>query len=158
MKVATLPKIVGRTLFCSMCSFVLLLLSNRPCNNAILIHLKKWIPCAFQKYFECTWWLICSIKRETRDDTRNMTSIKIVQFLRPPTPFVNLRPKFFYSLDLNVQFQTNAPLTPLPPPPPPEFQRKASLSVSAFSWLYTLVYAVVEKYNEMSFIYNYSLF
>ena len=31
-------------------------------------------------------------------------------------------------------------------------------SVSAFSWLYTLVYAVVQKYHEMSFIHNYSHF
>ena len=29
-----------------------------------------------------------------------MTSMKIVQFLRPPTPFVLLRPKFFHPLDL----------------------------------------------------------
>ena len=31
-------------------------------------------------------------------------------------------------------------------------------SLSAFSWLYTLVCAVVQKYHEMSFIYNYSHF
>ena len=31
-------------------------------------------------------------------------------------------------------------------------------SLSAFSWLYTLVCAVVQKYHKMSFIYNYSHF
>ena len=34
----------------------------------------------------------------------------------------------------------------------------AEFSLSAFSWLYTLMWAVVHKYHEMSFIYNYSLF
>ena len=32
----------------------------------------------------------------------------------------------------------------------------AEASLSAFSWLYTLVCAVVQKYHEMSFIFNYS--
>ena len=31
-------------------------------------------------------------------------------------------------------------------------------SLSAFSWFYTLVCATVQKYHEMSFIYNYSHF
>ena len=31
-------------------------------------------------------------------------------------------------------------------------------SLSDFSWLYTLVCAVVQNYDEMSFIYNYSHF
>ena len=31
-------------------------------------------------------------------------------------------------------------------------------SLSAFSWLYALVCVVVQKYHEMSFIYNYSHF
>ena len=34
----------------------------------------------------------------------------------------------------------------------------AEPSLSAFSWLYTLVCAVVQKYHEISFIYNYSHF
>ena len=34
----------------------------------------------------------------------------------------------------------------------------AEASLRAFSWLYTLVCAVVQKYQEMSFIYNYSDF
>ena len=34
----------------------------------------------------------------------------------------------------------------------------AEASLSAIFWLYTLVCAVVRKYHEMSFIYNYSLF
>ena len=34
----------------------------------------------------------------------------------------------------------------------------AEASFSAFSWLYTLVCAIVRKYHEMSFIYNHSHF
>ena len=34
----------------------------------------------------------------------------------------------------------------------------AEASLSAFSWLYTLVCPVVQKYHEMSFSYNYSHF
>ena len=34
----------------------------------------------------------------------------------------------------------------------------AEASQSAFSWLYTIMCAVVQKYHEMSFIYNYSHF
>ena len=34
----------------------------------------------------------------------------------------------------------------------------AEASLSAFSWLYTLVCAVVQKYYEMSFIYNCLIF
>ena len=34
----------------------------------------------------------------------------------------------------------------------------AEASLSAFSWLYTLVCAVVQKYHEMSFIYDYPHF
>ena len=34
----------------------------------------------------------------------------------------------------------------------------AEASRSAFLWLYTFVCAVVQKYLEMSFIYNYSYF
>ena len=48
-----------------------------------------------------------------RDD-KHMTSMKIVQFSRSPTPFVHLRPKFFHSLDLGRTI-SNEP----PPPPPP---------------------------------------
>ena len=29
-------------------------------------------------------------------------------------------------------------------------------SLSAFSWLYSLVCTIVQKYREMSFVYNYS--
>ena len=45
--------------------------------------------------------------------------MKIGQFSRPATPFVQLRPKFFYSsnpLTLDVHFQTNKQT---PPPPLP---------------------------------------
>ena len=41
---------------------------------------------------------------------------------------------------------------------PLTFFHLAEASLSAFSWLYTLVCAVVQKYHEMSFIYNYSHF
>ena len=34
----------------------------------------------------------------------------------------------------------------------------AEASISAFSWLYTLVCAGVQKYHEMCFIYVYSIF
>ena len=44
-----------------------------------------------------------------RDNT-HMTSMKIVQFSRSPTPFVHLRPKFFHSLDLGCPISRNPPL------------------------------------------------
>ena len=34
----------------------------------------------------------------------------------------------------------------------------AEASLSSFSWLYTLARAVVQKYHEISFVYNYSHF
>ena len=34
----------------------------------------------------------------------------------------------------------------------------ADISLTNFRWLYTLLCAVVQKYQEMSFIYNYSHF
>ena len=42
-----------------------------------------------------------------------MTSMKIVQFSRPPTPLVQLRPKFFHPLDLG------RPISNEPHPPTP---------------------------------------
>ena len=45
-----------------------------------------------------------------RDDT-HMTSVKIVQFSGPPIFLVHPRPKLFYPLTLDVQFQTNTPLS-----------------------------------------------
>ena len=47
-----------------------------------------------------------------RDDT-HMTSMKIVQFSRPPPPLVQLRAKFFHPLDLA------RPISNEPTPPPP---------------------------------------
>ena len=41
-----------------------------------------------------------------------MTSMKVVQFSRPPHPLVQLRPKFFHPLDLG------RPISNEPPPPP----------------------------------------
>ena len=46
----------------------------------------------------------------SRDDT-HMTSMKIIQFSRPPTPLVQLRPKSFHPLDLGC------PISNEPPPP-----------------------------------------
>ena len=43
-----------------------------------------------------------------RNDT-HMTSMKILQFSRLPTPLVQLRPKFSTPLTLDVQFQTKPP-------------------------------------------------
>ena len=46
-------------------------------------------------------------------DNAHMTSMKIVQFSRPPTPLSQLRPKFFHPLDLG------RPISNEPPPPSP---------------------------------------
>ena len=52
------------------------------------------------------------------DDHANMTSIKIVQFSRPPTPLALLHPKFSHPLDLGRPVSNEPPppssLTPLP--------------------------------------------
>ena len=45
------------------------------------------------------------------DDT-HMTSMKVVQFSRPPTPLVHLRPKFFHPVDLGRPI-SNEPSPPL---------------------------------------------
>ena len=47
-----------------------------------------------------------------RDDT-HMTSMKIIQFSRPPTPFSIYVQNSFTLLILDVQFQTNPPPLPL---------------------------------------------
>ena len=46
-----------------------------------------------------------------RDDT-HITSMKIIQFLRPPpqTPLVHLRPNFFHPVDLGRPFPNEIPL------------------------------------------------
>ena len=41
-----------------------------------------------------------------------MTSMRIVKFLRPPTPLVNLRPKFFHPLDLGRTISNELPDSP----------------------------------------------
>ena len=46
----------------------------------------------------------------TARDDAHMTSMKILQLSRPPTPLVHHRPKFFHPLDLGrpiSKFQTN---------------------------------------------------
>ena len=44
-----------------------------------------------------------------------MTSLKTVQFSRPPTPLVQLRPKFFHPLDLGPHISNEPPYPPTPP-------------------------------------------
>ena len=46
-----------------------------------------------------------------------MTSLKTVQFSRPPTPLVQLRPKFFHPLDLGPHISNEPPYPPTPPSP-----------------------------------------
>ena len=46
-----------------------------------------------------------------------MTSMKIVQFSRPPTPLVHVRPKFLNPFDFERPISSE-----LPPPPPPTLQ------------------------------------
>ena len=60
----------------------------------------------------------CTNCIQIRDDT-HVTPMKIAQFSRPSSPLVQLRPKFFHALELDVQFQTppSPPTPPLPPPP-----------------------------------------
>ena len=67
------------------------------------------------------------------------------------------------SLTLDVQFQPTPTLTS--PNDNQLIKRKynprwlfhfAEASLSAFSWLYALLCVVVQKYHEISFIYNYS--
>ena len=87
-----------------------------------------------------------------------MKSSKIVQFSRPPTPLVHLCPKFFRPLELGCP---NEPLL--------TNQLKENIiqgwlllvmtsfhvnevSVSAFSWLYSLTCAVVQKYQICTFL------
>ena len=147
-------------------------------------------------YPYCNWYgqLSFSIEKsdhEVRDDT-HMTSMKIIQFSRPPTPLVHLPPKFFHPLDLGRPFPnatTSPPLQMITNQWKENiiqgwllyvirsfFQvgfRLSSLilhgfpltsfhlpeaSLSAFSWLYTLVCAFVQKYHKLSFIYNCSYF
>ena len=103
-----------------------------------------------------------------RYDT-HMTSMKAVQFLRPPIPFVHSHPKFSTTpLTLDIKFQLN-------PPPSPNiflfstfhyqlinlvcfsldfFSFSWSLTI-CFSWPYTLVCAAVQRYHEMSFLYTF---
>ena len=42
-------------------------------------------------------------------DNTHMTSMKIVQFSRPPTPLVHLSPKFFHLLDLELSILNEPP-------------------------------------------------
>ena len=150
-------------------------------------------------YSYCNWYgqLSFSIEKsdhEVRDDT-HMTSMKIIQFSRPPTPLVHLPSKFFHPLDLGRPFP-NATTSPPSSNDNQSVKRKHNprmtiicyqvllsgrlsffslcslilhgfpltsfhlpeASLSAFSWLYTLVCAFVQKYHKLSFIYNCSYF
>ena len=62
-------------------------------------------------------------------------------------PDPSLRPAFVFSI--NSLILSGFPLTSF---------HLAEASLSAFLSLYTLVCAAVQKYHEMSFIYNYSHF
>ena len=74
-------------------------------------------------------------------DYIHTTFMKIVQFSRPPHPPLSTYVQNLSTpLTLDVQFQKN----PFPPV-------SSETSLSAFSWLYTLVCAVVQKYHKMSF-------
>ena len=53
----------------------------------------------FSGDIEKEYWPEMSLRHKLRDDT-NMSSMKIIQFWRTPTPLLYLRPKFFHSLDL----------------------------------------------------------
>ena len=57
----------------------------------------------------------------------------------------------FFSLifGINLSILSGFPLT---------FFHLAEALLSAFSWLYTFIDVVVQKYRKMSFIYNYSQF
>ena len=129
-----------------------------------------------------------------RDDT-HMTSLKIVQYSRPPTPLVHLRPKLFHPLDLGRPISDEPPLPQMTTNQLKEniiqgwllhvirsflqvgfrfffyqlinlvwlsfdfFSFNWSLiNISPSSWLYSLVCAVIQRYQEMSFICNYSHF
>ena len=90
--------------------------------------------------------------------------MKIVQFSRPPTPLVHLRPKFYHPLDLGrsisneppfpLQMITNKLMTVMLSGPsgwlssfilsgfPLTSFHLAEASLSAFSWFYTLACVV----------------
>ena len=106
-----------------------------------------------------------------------MTPMKIVQFSRAPPPLSIYVQNSSIPLTLDVQFQTNPiPLQMITNQLEehiiqgwllyvvrswfPFFTsfHLAEASPSAFSSLYTLVCAVVQKYHKMYFIYNYSHF
>ena len=103
-----------------------------------------------------------------RDDT-HMTSMKIVQFLKKPIPLSIYVQNTSICLTLDVQlgwllyvirsflqigFRFQYQLANLARLSLSSFYL-ADASLSVFSWFYTLVCAVVQKYYEMSFICNY---
>ena len=128
-----------------------------------------------------------------RDDT-HVTSMKIPQFSRPPTPLPIYVQYSSTHLNLDVQFQTNPPPLSLDDNQPTErkhnsrmiiyvirsflqvglrfqcqfinlvwfsfdfFSLSSSLTICCFVTLYSCVFAIVQKYHEMSFSYNYSHF
>ena len=50
-----------------------------------------------------------SLTRNTLRDDTHLTSLKIVQFSRPPTPLVQLRPIFFYPFNLGRPISKESP-------------------------------------------------
>ena len=65
------------------------------------LKIPEWIKCGH---------LVCFWQIYLRDDT-HLTSMKIIQFSRPLTPIVRLRPKFFHALDLGRPV-SNEPASP----------------------------------------------
>ena len=69
-----------------------------------------------------------------RDGTR-MTSVKIVQFSRPPTPLAHLRPNFFHPLELEPPVSNDSPPAPcLSPNDNQSIKRKHNPSMTTASY------------------------
>ena len=69
-----------------------------------------------------------------RDGT-HMTSVKIVQFSRPPNPLAHLRPKFFHPLELEPPISNDsAPVPCLSPNDNQSIKRKHNPSMTTTSY------------------------
>ena len=77
-----------------------------------------------------------------------MTSMKIVQFSRPPTPLVQLRPKFVHPLDLG------RPISNKPSPPAP--LQMITTQLKGIIILGSLLY-VIRSFVQVGFRFQYEL-
>ena len=103
-------------------------------NLQCVVIAQCWVQ--YGKYFTSLSYF-ADLLKFIRDDT-HMTSMKIVQSSRPTPPC----PSMSKILPPPWTWTSHFKHPPLPPTPPtPQFQRKAS--PSTFSWLYTVVCAVV---------------